>query len=115
MPVLITGSTKAKLDSRFFTRRLCRTRVVGIETPVELYELHCDDASQQWLNLRHFYERGLERYEQGEWSQCCAELVPLVSGTEEHDSPSLMLMQRAIQCLTQKPEKFDSVIYLDSK
>ena len=45
VPVLITGGTRGRLAAPFATRRLCRVRVVGIDAPVELFELHGETAT----------------------------------------------------------------------
>ena len=45
LPILITGSTHVQLGGTFATRRLCRVRVVGIEAPVDLHELHAIEPS----------------------------------------------------------------------
>ena len=59
VPVLITGSTRAELGDAFATRRLCQVRVVGIHGAVELYELHGETASPEWLADRDAYEKAL--------------------------------------------------------
>jgi adenylate cyclase len=38
-PLLVTAATRAGLDDRFLARRVCKTRVVNITTPVDLYEV----------------------------------------------------------------------------
>src|SRR5205814_5749276 len=38
-PLLVTAATRAGLDDRFLARRVCKTRVVNISTPVDLYEV----------------------------------------------------------------------------
>ena len=56
-PILITGSTRAQIGDAFAMRRLCQVRVVGIQGAVDLYELHGETASPEWLADRDAYER----------------------------------------------------------
>jgi len=115
VPVLITGATQKQLDDSFMTRRLCEARMVGIETPVELFELQEFDPSPEWLAMREAYEEGLRLFEQQSWSECCQNLMPMLGALGESDPPSLMLMRRALDCLTEPPAEFDSVVSLTQK
>ena len=55
--LLITGSTRDRLNPTFATRRLCRARVVGIAGEVDLHELHSESESSDWRSRRETYER----------------------------------------------------------
>jgi len=112
VPVLITGATQRQLDERFMTRRICEARVVGIETPVELFELQSFTPPDDWRSLKSAYEQGLRLFEQQDWSKCCETLMPMLSAKAQFDSPTLMLMRRALDCLTDPPEHFDTVVNL---
>ena len=57
--LLITGATRNLLGRSFATRRLCRTRVVGIAGEVDLHELHAETASGDWQGRSESYERAL--------------------------------------------------------
>jgi adenylate cyclase len=114
--LLITGATRARLDQKFATRRLCRARVVGIAGEVELHELHSELESSAWQSRRETYEHALSLYESGNWSEACAALLPLLmraSGT--YDLPSLTLLGRAVECIKAPPAHFDPVLDLKSK
>jgi adenylate cyclase len=114
--VLITGSTRSLIDSKFATRRLCRARVVGIAGEVELHELHALSPSPDWQRRRESYEQALTLYEAGRWSEATQAVVPLLTlsgGT--YDLPSLTLMARAVECLKAPPASFDPVLELKSK
>jgi adenylate cyclase len=115
MPLLISGTTHALLGGSFAARRLCRARVVGIDTPVELYELHGQTATAEWLAARDAYEAALALFEAGRLSEACRALFPLLQdGDGRHDRPALTLAARAIDGLrTAAP--FDPVIALDAK
>lgn len=119
VPVLITGSTWAQLGNAFATRRLCRVRVVGINEPVDLYELAAESAPPEWQARRDSYEAALSLFEAGNWGGTCQGLYPLMSdvvaGT--HDVPCLTLIARAVEALKSPlpPTKWDGVIDLTSK
>jgi len=114
--LLITGSTRERLDQTFATRRLCRARVFGIAGEVELHELHAESESSAWQARRETYEHALALYENGKWSEACQALFPLLtraSGT--YDLPSLTLLGRAVECIKAPPSHFDPVLELKSK
>jgi adenylate cyclase len=116
VPTLITGSTHAKLAGAFATRRLCRVRVVGIDGPVDLYELHAAALEPDWQFRRDLYESALALYESGSWTEACRTLYPMLAGQEgRYDLPTLSLIGRAIECLKSSPSEFDPVIHLTDK
>ncbi len=118
VPILITGSTHAQLSTTpgFATRRLCRVRVVGIDSPVDLHELQALDEPAQWFARRDLYESALASYESGQWSEACRILYPMLADHEgQRDLPTLSLIGRAIECLRSNPASFDPVIHLTDK
>ncbi len=115
VPMIITGSTHARLGDGFATRRLCRVRLFGIDGITELYELHAESAPNGWLDWRATYEKGLAQYEAGQLVEACSTLYTLLVGRRDHDRPTLTLLARATQALTESPEHFDPVIDLDRK
>jgi adenylate cyclase len=114
--LLITGSTRERLGRDFATRRLCRARVVGIAGEVDLHELHAESASTDWQSRLESYERALDLYETGKWSEACQALFPLLTGGEgTYDLPSLTLLGRAVECLKAPQSSFDPILELKSK
>ncbi len=117
-PVLITGSTRAQIGDAFAVRRLCQVRVVGIQGAVDLYELHGETASPEWLADRDAYEKALGLYESRQWLKTCQTLLPLLEKAEQigvYDVPTLKLMNRSWACLEAPPDPFDPVLELSSK
>jgi adenylate cyclase len=115
VPILVTGDVRAKLDSSVETRRICQVRVVGMNTPVALFELQ-GDADDSWRQRRDIYEAALVQYEAGDWTQACQSLNPLLAATEStFDLPSLGLMSRSIEHIKSPPVEFDPVWNLSSK
>ena len=91
-------------------------RVVGIQGAVDLYELHAETATQEWLQRRDAYEKSLDMFEAGEWSKTCQMVYPLLAGqSDNYDIASLDLVARSIECIKNPPDPFDPVLDLKSK
>src|SRR5262249_50428243 len=56
IPLLLTGSTRARLGDAFAVRRLCKVRVVGIAGVVDLFELAAEGAPAEWTGRSRAYE-----------------------------------------------------------
>lgn len=113
LPILITGATRAGLPETYAIRRLGKVRLAGMAEPVDLFELHGDQASPAWLAQRDLYEQALGFYETRQWSKACQTLMQLpelAQQKDHYDSPTLKLMKRAWGCLESPPEGFDAVI-----
>ncbi len=116
IPLLITGTTRARLGDAFATRRLCKVRVVGIREPVDLYELYAETASPEWTARRDMYEAALAEFEAGHWVNACRGSYPLMTDDQYgRDVPSLAIVARAVEALKSPPEHFDGVIDLTMK
>jgi adenylate cyclase len=115
IPLLITGSTHARLGGAFATRRLCRARLVGIREAVDLHELYAESAPPEWLAQRETYERGLALFEAGDWAGAYRVLNQLPVGAEPHDVSTLYLIRRTLEMMGTHPEHFDGVLELKSK
>lgn len=115
--ILMTGSTRRRLNRVWATRRLCRARVIGIGEEVELHELRDSQTTAEWTALRDAYEGALVLHEAGKWPEACQALFALLSngGPGMQDGPSLALLGRAVDCLRTTPSKFDPVVELSSK
>jgi adenylate cyclase len=116
VPILITGSTRAKLGDGFATRRLCKVRVVGILGAVDLCELYAEAASPEWVQRRDTYEMALEKFEGGEFGTACRSIYPLLAHEEgNYDMPCLNLITRAVEAIKNPPASFDGVLELVNK
>lgn len=114
--LLITGATRERIGDQFAVRRLARVRVVGIESPVDLYELHGTNPEPEWLKRRDIYERALQQYEARQWAEVCQTLYPLLNSRDgSYDLPSLDLISRAVDCLRNPHAPFDPAWELKSK
>ncbi len=111
--LLITESSKNRLDDTFFSRRLCKVRVVNIEQPVNLYEL-APEGTPGWLNLKSVYEEALVHFEEQRFREAGRCLGTLMI-SHPNDGPSLILLARAVNLMVEAPEEFDPVWELPGK
>jgi adenylate cyclase len=118
VPVVITGSTLERLvGGDFETRRLCRAQLVGIDEPVDLYQLYLGDNDPRWREHRDSFEAALRFYEAGQFPAVCSILYALLSerGNEDYDIPSLDLVTRAVQSIRSPSETFDPILKFRDK
>jgi adenylate cyclase len=113
---LVTGQTHSQLGGQFATRRLGKVRVVGIDAPVDLHELHAASADDDWHACRHAYESALAHFECGQLSAASQALLPILqSNAGPPDTPSLTLAARVIESLRTGLVDPDPVISLEVK
>jgi adenylate cyclase len=112
-PLLISGTTQAKLDSSFATRRLGCVRVVNIDEAVVLYEL-VPSGQADWPEARIRYEEALQAFENKHFLQA-AQILGNWLMPNRSDAPALVLLSRAVQCLVDEPVPFDPVWVLPGK
>jgi adenylate cyclase len=111
--VLLTGQTQAQLDPTFLTRRLGQVRLVGLNQPVELYELFAND----WpfaAEAKCEYEKGLELFEQRQFAQAARTLINW-RGQCPTDDTVLLLIQRAVKGMVEGAPPDDEVWQLTEK
>lgn len=111
--LLVTGSTRTRLDSNFAVRLLCRVAVVNIEQPVELYELVMA-GRPGWDDLRKGYEEALALFERQEF-RAAARLLGNLMGDFPDDGPSLLLLSRVVDRMVRDTPEFDPVWRLPGK
>jgi adenylate cyclase len=111
--LLITGSTRACLDSNFAVRALCRVGVVNIAEPVDLFELAHPDRPG-WDDLRRGYEEALALFDRRDFRAATQRLGNLLVDFPD-DGPSLLLLSRAVDCLVHEAAVFDPVWRLPGK
>lgn len=111
--LVVTGSTRAKLDAGFATRRLGKAAVVNIAEPVEIYELAAP-GQPGWDEVRHAYEDALAKFEARDFRETTRILGNLLADHPD-DGPSLILMARAVHCVVDESAAFDPVWKLPGK
>lgn len=110
---IVTGATARRLSPEFALRRLGSVRTVNISEPTELFELACE-PDKAWHVRKALYEPALALFERGEFAPAKEALDRLLAEFP-HDEPARRLTQRNAACLSQRPERFDSVWNLESK
>jgi adenylate cyclase len=115
VPILISGATRHLVGDTFVTRRLCKVRVVGIATPVELCELKGTTADAKWVALRDQYEHALSLFESSQWEASTKVLETLLDkGEALPDQPAKLLAER-LSAAEQSGDSFEPIFQLDSK
>lgn len=112
VPGIVTAETAAAaIHGGFHTRKLATARVVGIKKTVDLFQLF-EDGSQSDLCKR--YEQALRSYEQNDLQRAAGRLASIVQDYPE-DRPTIILLSRAVEFLTQSDREFDPVWNLTHK
>lgn len=111
VPVIITGSTRERLDDSFLVRRLCRVRLVNIVAPEDLYELDCTGGRQEMFAA---YEAALAAFDAGDFSTATKLLGDLLVAWPG-DGPALVLLSRSVDCMIREPREFSPVWELPGK
>jgi adenylate cyclase len=111
--LLITDSTRQKLDEDFQTRRLCSVSVVNIKQPVDLHEL-VPAGRPEWNDLCQRYEQALADFERKEFRKAAGILGNLLT-EYPFDGPSILLLSRVVPYLVEEPQEFDPVWKLPGK
>ncbi len=101
----------------FIARKLDRVRVVGIDTPVRLYEILEETArvDKTLLAGLEIFHRALEQFEAGKWDEA-EKLFAEVLTVLPDDGPSNTFLGRCREYLKKKPaDSWDGVFNLISK
>ena len=115
--LLISDMTKNEIGDAFITRRLDRVRVVGINTPVQLWELvelkEAVDAAT--LDFLHRFEQALTVFNQKDWKQAF-QLFQALCKERPEDGPSAAYLRKCETFLQKPPaDNWDGVFSLTQK
>lgn len=102
--ILISEYTRAKLGDDFCLRRLDSVRVVGVSTPIRLYELlgladECDQASRSRLSE---WEGAVDVYEGGDFNKALAAFAAL-SQSDPRDGVARLYAARCQDLMSKGP------------
>ncbi len=112
VPGLITGETANAIGREDFQiRRLAKVRVVGIEGPIDLFQL-CENHQHRELCVE--YEKALMAFEQRDLN-LAARLLASVLQDYPADRPTIILLNRTAEILSQSEREFDTVWSLTQK
>ncbi len=110
---LITAETAKAIGNKFPTRRLARVQMVGIQEPVDIFQLEPSNTPS-WLQLQSKYEAALKAFESNDLTNSARQLAAILHEFPE-DRPSLILLGRAVDRLTHRTQETESVWVLDRK
>ena len=93
--LLVSAATKERIGAEFSTRRVVKTRVVNITTPVDLYEVSGNAAEQAFFQRS---EEALHLLEQGRFA-ASAQLAGELLLERPGDGPLILTLSRAAQAM----------------
>jgi class 3 adenylate cyclase/CHASE2 domain-containing sensor protein len=99
--ILISEYTKAHLGDEFVLRPLSRVRVVGINTPLRLYELLeiADSASPELLKMVKNWEKALNFYEKRNFTSAQG-IFQTICDKNNNDKAAKKYLNRCIKFIT---------------
>ena len=118
LPLVISGSSKAKLPANYPTRRLGQAMFPGVSSPVEIFECKDSSASNEWQENKILYETALQHFEAKAYGHAIKTLTPLI---EKHgmgkliDNPSLKLIRKSLEGLESTSGEFSSILWTMTK
>lgn len=115
--ILASEYTVNETKNKFVCRKLDRVRVVGINTPVQLFEVIDirSDASDEVLEKVDISHKALEKFLDKDWAGC-KKLFEKVLEKAPQDGPALTYIKRCDQFMESPPEEgWDGVFNLTQK
>jgi adenylate cyclase len=115
--IMCSEDTYNQLNGEFLCRRLDRVRVVGINTPIRLYEVMEEkkDTSKELAAYCEKWEQAIDLYEKREFENARTKFTELLAEDKE-DHVAELYAQRCIDFITQPPEdNWDGVFNLTKK
>ncbi len=93
--ILTSETTRVLLDDRVVVRKLDRVRVVGIRTPVRLFEVCAfrADIGERGLEKIALFEKGIDAYEGRDW-EGAERLFNAVLALDGADGPASTFLER---------------------
>jgi adenylate cyclase len=115
--ILISEYTRTQIGNEFVLRSLDRIRVVGINTPLRIYELleNRETAAPALLEKTTAWEKGVALYEGRNFAEAAAEFKTIADKDAE-DMTARLYLDRCEGCLkTPPPPEWDGVNNLTQK
>ncbi len=115
--ILASEYTISQTKNRFACRKLDPVRVVGINRPVQLFELIDEkkEASDKTLEIIELSHSALEKFQGQDWDGC-ADLFNKVLGISPDDGPASTYIKRCADFKkTPPPKNWDGVFNLSVK
>ncbi len=115
--ILISETTYQAGGNDFTVRKLDRVRVVGINTPVRLYELieEKSETDSRTIEGLEIFHRGLSLFEEKDWEKA-QEVFSLVLDILPDDGPANTYLSRCREYLKKPPkDSWDGIFNLTTK
>ena len=115
--ILASDATKIEAGDEFMTRRFDRVRVVGINTPVQLWEIVGlrADADDKLLDFHDRFEKAHQVFDTMDWPQAVSMFAALLEENPT-DGPSLAYRRRSEEFIKKAPvANWDGVFSLNEK
>lgn len=115
--ILISEHTRKQLGDEFLLRRLDRVRVVGVNTPLRLYELIAvaADSDEILTSLVSRWEHAIDLYEKQDFS-AAKELFATIAAEDASDTVVALYITRCTDFINTPPEtNWDGVFNLTQK
>jgi adenylate cyclase len=102
--ILVSEYTKDKIGDEFVCRGLSRVRVVGVKTPLRLYELleTKEGASETLLDMVNLWEKGFRAYEAKEFLEA-KNIFSTVLQRDTNDKVAQLYLGRCEKYLSAPP------------
>jgi adenylate cyclase len=115
--ILTSEAARSQAGDDIYTRRLDRVRVVGINEPVQLYEI-IDEASQTPAEMKEavdVFHSGLTWFEKKDWTRATKDFSNVLR-LHPDDGPAKKYQQRCTEYKTKPPaDTWDGVFNLSEK
>ena len=105
--LLITGATKKLLDDTFLTRRVCKTTVVNVVEPVDIYEVFVE-ANEKSKRLKQVTEQALIELEKNNFREA-SKISGFSLAEFPDDGPLILILHRAVEMLMNPTQAFQPV------
>lgn len=115
--ILISEHTRAQIGEEFLLRRLDRVRVVGVQTPLRLYELvgFLHDATPEEMEAIEQWEQAIDLYEQKQFDKARRIFFSLAA-KDPHDKVAPLYIKRCDDFIASPPDSsWDGVFNLTQK
>lgn len=114
--ILISEHTKKQIGDEFLVRRLDRVRVVGVITPLRLYELlgFTAESSDSLVELVALWESAIDAYESRDFMGAGAKFVEIASRDSE-DQVAVLYIERCRELAKTPQENWDPIRNLTQK
>ncbi len=105
--LLVTGATKKLLDDSFLTRRVCKTTVVNVVEPVDIYEVFVE-ANEKSKRLKQVTEQALIELEKNNFREA-SKISGFSLAEFPDDGPLILILHRAVEMLMNPTQAFQPV------